>query len=113
MNNNNNDVENNTNNKDRICHDTNDLESSFEYESDIPDDGSDLLAQQQHRCIRGCGLVRVHGGWFHRCGRVDVHGCRADAEITNLLHGVILLILKTLTLTNCFIKMKGQIDFQC
>ena len=34
-------------------------------------------------------------------------------KLTNLLHGVILLILKILTLTNCFMNMKGQTDFQC
>ena len=33
--------------------------------------------------------------------------------LTYLLHRMILLILKTLTLTNCFMKMKDQIDFQC
>ena len=79
-NNNDNDVDNNTNNKDCICHDTNDSESSFEYESDIPDDGSDVLAQPQHRSIiRGCRLVRVRGGRFRRCGRVGAHGRRTDA----------------------------------
>ena len=78
-NNNDNDIDNNTNNKDRVCHDTNDSKSSFEYKSDIPDDGSDVLAQPQHRSICGRGLVRVCGGRFHRCGRVGTRGRRADA----------------------------------
>ena len=77
--NNNDDVGNNTNNKDHICHDTNDSETSSEYESDIPNDGSDVLAQPQHRSIRGRGLVRVRSGRFRRCGRVGTRGRRADA----------------------------------
>ena len=78
-NDNDNDVDNNTNNKDRICHDTNDSESLPEYESDISDDGIDVLVQPQQRSIRGRGLVRVRGGRFCRCGRVGAHSCRAEA----------------------------------
>ena len=69
-NDNDNDVDNNTNNKDRICHDIDDLESSSEYESDLSDDGSDGLAQPQHRSIRGRELVRVCGVGFVDVGEL-------------------------------------------
>ena len=36
-----------------------------------------MLAQPQHKSIRGLG--RVHGGRFRRCGRVGARGHRADA----------------------------------
>ena len=50
------------------------------YESDILDDESDVLAQPQHRSIIcGCGLVRIRGGRFRRCGRVGAHVRRTDA----------------------------------
>ena len=67
--NDNDDVDNNTNNEDRICHGSDDSESSSEYESDISDDESDVQPQPQHRSIRGRGLVRVCGGRFRRCER--------------------------------------------
>ena len=117
-NNNDNDVDNNTKNKDCICHDTNDSESSSEYESDIylmMEVVCGTTTAQVYCSIRGCGLVRVRGGRFRRCGRVGAHGRRADAvaRVANQpFWSDIAEILKTLTLTNCFMKMKGQIvDF--
>ena len=86
--NDNDDVDSNTNNEDRICHGTDDLESSSEYESDISDDGCDLHPQPQHRSIRGRGLVRVRGGGFRRCGRVGAHGRRADGGRGGGVHAV-------------------------
>ena len=134
-----NDNDNNTNNRDCFCHDTDDSEPSSQYESVTSADGSDFQPQPQHRSICSCWLVRVCGDGFHRCGRVGAHGSRADGDgggahavptvgnqpVTwggahavptvgnQLLHGVILLILKTLRLKNCFMKMKGLVDFQC
>ena len=87
-NDNDNDVDNNTNNEDRICHDTKDSQSSSEYESDISDDGYGVLAQPQHRSIRGRELVRVRGGRFCRCGRVGNHGRRADGGCGGGAHAV-------------------------
>ena len=81
------DVDSNTNNEDRICHGTDDLESSSEYESDISD-GCDLQPQPKHRSIRGRGLVRVRGGGFRRCGRVGAHGRRADGVRGGGVHAV-------------------------
>ena len=81
-------IDNNTNNQDRICHDTDDSESSSKYESDISDDESDVQPQPQHRSIRGRGLVRVRGGRFRRCGRVGTRGCRADGGCSSSAHAV-------------------------
>ena len=53
------DVDNNTNNEDCICHGIDDSESSSEYESDISDDGSDVQPQPQLRSVRGRGLVSL------------------------------------------------------
>ena len=77
---NDNDVDSNTNNEDRIYHGTDDLESSSEYEFDISDDGCDLQPQPKHRSIRG--------GGFRRCGRVGAPGRRADGVRGGDVHAV-------------------------
>ena len=82
------DVDNNSNNEDQICHGTNDSKSSSEYESDVSDDGIDVQPQPQHRSIRGRGLVRARGGRFRRCGRVGAQGHRADGGRGSGAHSV-------------------------
>ena len=106
-------VENNTNNENSICHGTDDSQSSSEYEFDISDDGSDVQSQPQHRSMLGRGLVRIRGGRFRRCGRVGRgSSTHAVPRVANQpVKWSILLILKILTLANCFMKRKGQIDF--
>ena len=81
----NDDVDNNTNNEDCICHGIDDSESSSEYECDISDDGSDMQPQPQLRSVRGLGLVRVCGGRFRRHG---ARGCRADGGRGSSAHAV-------------------------
>ena len=74
---NDNDIDNNANNKDHICQDTNDSESS-EYESDVSDDEIDVEPQPQLRSICGLRLARGRGGGFSRHRTVGTSSQRAN-----------------------------------